>query len=244
MIMQNRARTLSAILFVWMHATAAAREATAVKEMQFAGPHDMTIKLRMEGPYTADVPLQIVCYFKYTKEGAARMSGAPVELDKELSGVIAALRERGEFVGNEMETLLLMPPPGSIKARALLLVGVGDESKISLATMECVGQLALRESARLGTTKVAFAPLLRDQGNSTLPAGDVEQAVTRGLLLAYDTQKRLESEGLAKPFTLSEWIVEAGPKYYDETAAGITSGIKDAAKAASSRPATRYAATK
>ena len=46
------------------------------------------MKLRMEGPYTADVPLQVVCYFKYTPEGAKRMKEAPVELDKELGGVI------------------------------------------------------------------------------------------------------------------------------------------------------------
>jgi hypothetical protein len=223
---------------------AAAKEATGVKETKFAGPHNLTLKLRMEGPYTADVPLQIVCYFRYTKVGAARMTGAAVELDTELGGAIAALRERGEFVGDEMETILIVPPPGSIKAKMLLLVGLGDESKLSLATMERVGQLALRETARLGVTGAAFAPLLRDQGNSALPTGEVERAVTRGFLLAYDTQKRLETEGFAKPFTLSEWIVEAGPKYYEETETGLMQGIQDAAKAASARLATPHAAAK
>src|SRR4051812_25157560 len=55
-----------------------------VKETAFSAPHNVSVKVRMEGPYTADVPLQIVCYFKYTSGGAKRMSGAPVELDKEL----------------------------------------------------------------------------------------------------------------------------------------------------------------
>src|SRR5215510_13047232 len=99
-----------------------------VKEKAFDAPNKMKIKVRMEGPYTADVPLQIVCYFKYTPEGARKMTGAPVELDRKLGGVIAALRERGEFVGDEGETLLLIPPKGSIKAKALLLVGLGDEN--------------------------------------------------------------------------------------------------------------------
>ena len=42
------------------------------------------------------------------------MSGAPVELDKQLGGVIASLREREEVVGNECETLR----PGATSPRS------------------------------------------------------------------------------------------------------------------------------
>src|SRR5262245_11928735 len=162
---------------------------TAVKEKSFEAPNGVTVKVRMEGPYTADVPLQVVCYFKYTPEGAKRMTGAPVELDGKLGGVIASLRERGEFVGDEGETLLLVPPRDSIKAKALLLVGLGDEAALSLQVMERVGRVSLRQAARLGVNRVAFAPLLRDQGNAKLGAGDVATAVVRGMLLAYDTER-------------------------------------------------------
>src|SRR5262245_52477114 len=82
-------------LLLAAHAVAA--EATPVKEVVVAGPRDLAIKVRMEGPYTADVPLQVVCYFKYTEEGAKRMKGAVVELDKHLHGVINSLRTRKEF---------------------------------------------------------------------------------------------------------------------------------------------------
>src|SRR5438270_5312804 len=109
-----------------------AGEDQEVKEKSFETPSGLTIKVRMEGPYTADVPLQVVCYFKYTPEGAKRMGGAPVELDKRLGGVIASLRERGEFVGDQLETFLITPPKDSIKAKALLLVGLGDEEALSL----------------------------------------------------------------------------------------------------------------
>src|SRR4051812_48685635 len=98
-----------------------------VKEQSVDAPNKVTVKVRMEGPYTADVPLQVVCYFKYTSEGVARMSGAPVELDKHLRGVIGSLRERGEFVGDDLETILITPPEGGIKAKKLLLIGLGDE---------------------------------------------------------------------------------------------------------------------
>jgi hypothetical protein len=207
----------------------------AVKEMIVAAPLNVTLKVRMEGPYTADVPLQVVCYFKYTPAGAQRMSGAPVELDKRLGGVLASLRTRGEFVGDELETLLITPPPGTIKAKALLLVGLGAEANLTLDTMERVGKVSLREAARLGVKAVAFAPLLRDQGNSKLPTGDVEVAVVKGMLLAYDTETRLRKEGFAKPFTLEEWWVEAGAAYYDETVAGARKAVREATAAIEAR---------
>ncbi|HEV8004334.1 MAG TPA: M17 family peptidase N-terminal domain-containing protein [Planctomycetaceae bacterium] len=233
----------SAILLV-VSTGARGAEPQAVKEISFAAPNDVTMKLRMEGPYTADVPLQVVCYFKYTAEGAKRMTGAPVELDKELGGVIGALRERGEFVGDRLETLVIIPPPGSIKAKALLLIGLGQESGLSLDVMERVGKTALREASRLGVTRVAFAPLIRDQGNSTLDTGKVERAVVRGVLLAYDTDKRLQKQGLAKPFTLEEWEAEAGAAYFDTTKAGLQEGIEEAKKAISARPTQAYGIAK
>src|SRR6185503_66110 len=186
----------------------------SVKEEAFDATQKVKVKVRMEGPYTADVPLQVVCYFRYSADRAKQMSGAPVELDKRLGGLIASLRERGEFAADPLETLLVTPPNGSIPAKALLLVGLGDEEGLSLKLMEGVGRVSLREAARLGVSQVAFAPLLRDQGNEKLGTGEVETAVVRGMLLAYDTEKRLQKERLAKEFILDEWHVEAGPKYF------------------------------
>src|SRR3954447_8763632 len=181
---------------------------------------------------------------QYTPEGAKRMTGAPVELDKKLGGVIASLRERGEFVGDEGEMLLLIPPRDSIKARALLLVGLGEEDALSLKVLERVGKVSLREAARLGVSRVAFAPLIRDQGNSKLAAGDVETAAVRGVLLAYATAKRLQKEGLARKFTLEQWNVEAGPDFFDDTVAGVEKGIEEAKTAAGKRSTEPYASGK
>ena len=211
-----------------------------VKEQSLRAPHGLVIKVRMEGPYTADTPLQVVCYFRYTPDRAKRMSGAPVELDKELGGVIAALRERGEFEGDALETLLIIPPRGSIKAKALLLVGLGEEDSLSLERMERVGRVALREASRLGARRVAFAPLIRDQGNSKFGTGDVAAAVVQGMLLAYDTERRLQEQGLAKEWTLEGWEVEAGPAYFDETVIGVKRAISEAATRAASRKSTPY----
>ena len=215
-----------------------------VKEVAVEAPNKVTVKVRMEGPYTADTPLQVVCYFKYTPEGAKRMSGAPVELDKKLGGVIASLRTRGEFVGDELETILITPPKNSIKAKALLLVGLGPEESLSLKVLERVGRVSLRQAAQTGVKRAAFAPLIRDQGNSKIPAGDVEIAVVRGMMLAYDTEKRLQTEGLAKPFALDEWIVEAGPDFFDETVTAVEKAIQQANTALKDRTKAPYIQSK
>ena len=234
-------RNVSLFAVVVLAGLGALARSDEVKETALDAPNKVKIKVRMEGPYTADVPLQVVCYFKYTPEGAKRMGGAPVELDKRLGGVIASLRERGEFVGDQLETILITPPKDSIKAKALLLVGLGDEDALSLKLMEAVGRVSLRQAARLGVSRVAFAPLIRDQGNTKLGTGDVETAVVRGMLLAYDTEKRLQKEGLSKEFTLEEWNVEAGPTYFDETVTGVQKAIEEAKAAAAKRPSDPYA---
>ena len=228
---------LALFMLAGLAALARSDDSGQVKEKAFEAPNQVQVKVRMEGPYTADVPLQVVCYFKYTPEGAKRMSGAPVELDKRLGGVIASIRERGEFVGDRLETILIRPPGNSIKAKALLLVGLGDEDDLSLKLMEAVGRVSLREAARLGASRVAFAPLIRDQGNTKFDTGDVEAAVVRGMLLAYDTEKRLQKKGLNKDFTLEQWNVEAGPKYFDETVTGVQKAIEQVDKAIKDRSA-------
>src|ERR1700730_7817204 len=122
----------------------------------------MKLTVRIQGPYDPDVPVQVVCYFKHREAGDTTL-GAAVELDRKLGGVIASLRGRREFAGDELETLLLIPPEGTIKPKALLLIGLGDEKSLSLDRMERVGRVALREATRLGVapqgTVVMWGPV-------------------------------------------------------------------------------------
>src|SRR3977135_234305 len=145
MIAVYRISCVAILLSASLLSTMRAR-AQDVKEKALDAPNKVKIKVRMEGPYTADVPLQIVCYFQYTPDGVKRMSGAPVELDKKLGGVIAALRARGEFAGDRLQTVCITPPKSSIKAKALLLIGLGSEVELSLQLLEGVGQAGLREA--------------------------------------------------------------------------------------------------
>jgi hypothetical protein len=239
-VMMIRSKALfGAALLATLCGLGGADDLHAVKETTIAGPGGMTLTVRMRGPYDADVPLQVVCYFKHKEAGDTTL-GAAVELDRKLGGVIASLRNRGEFAGDHLETLLLTPPEGTIRPKALLLIGLGDEESISLERMERVGRVALREAMRLGIERVAFAPLIRDQGNSKFGTGDVANAVVRGMLLAQDTEGRLRKEGLSKANAIVEWECEAGPKYFDETVSAVRKAAKEADSIVAGRPSTPY----
>ena len=228
---------LIALMFV--NGTAISDEPQEVKEQTLQATNNVTVKVRAQGPYDMETPLQVVCYFKHRESGDTTL-GAAVELDKELGGVISSLRNRSEFAGDELETLLLTPPQGTIKPKLLLIVGLGEPESLSTERMEHVGRTALREAARLGIHQVAFAPLIRDQGNMKLAAGDVAQAVIRGVLLAYRTDKALQKEGLANEYALEEWVLEAGPMYFDDTIEGVKRGINEATEVNAKRPSEPY----
>src|SRR5262249_10195710 len=118
-----------------------------------------------------------------------------------------------------------------------------DQQSLALERMERVGRVAYREAARLGAAKVAFAPLIRDQGNDKLPTGEIARFVVRGLLLARDTDVRLQKEGLSKEVTMEEWVEEAGPAFYQETIAGMNTGIDEAKSAIGKRKTTPFVTT-
>ena len=128
--------------------------------------------------------------------------------------------------------------------RRICLIGLGDEATLSPEKMERVGKVAYREAQRLGVKKVAFAPLIRDQGNTKIATGDVERMTVRGVLLARDTESRLAKEGLGKGDALDEWVIEAGPMYYDETVGGVRKGVAQANEAIAARPKKPYATGK
>src|SRR3954468_6468598 len=120
MILRSKA-WFGAALFATLCGFVGADDTYAVKETSIADPGGMKLTVRMRGPYDADVPLQVVCYFKHKEAGDTTL-GPAVAVDSGLAAVIASLRDRGEFAGDPLETLLLTPPAGTIRPKALLLI--------------------------------------------------------------------------------------------------------------------------
>jgi hypothetical protein len=188
----------------------------------------------MMSPTAQEADLQIICLFKHKPDGDTYIE-ALKDFDDKLGGMLTALRTRGEFVGELGETISFYAPPKNIAAKRVLVIGLGDEAWLSLHTLEIVGRVALRESVRLEAQHVAFAQTIRDQGNATIDVGDGGRAVAENVVLAYDTEKRLQAEGLSAPFDVADWLIEAGPTYY----AGVVTKVAEGVKAADARIAKR-----
>src|SRR3954468_23752600 len=121
-----RAETLiGTMLIAALCGVALADDRQAVRETSLGGPGGLKLTVRMQGPYDADVPLQVVCYFKHKAAGDTTL-GAAAELDASVGGGIPPLRKRGGSAAADLETLLLVPPQGTINPKGLLLIGLRE----------------------------------------------------------------------------------------------------------------------
>src|SRR6266446_1879952 len=212
-------------------------------EKTFDAPDGLKVSIKMIGPYTEPADLQIICLFKHKASGDT-YQGAAKDTDEHLHGILSALRNRGEFVGELGETFLFKPPNGSIPAKRFMVIGLGDEKDLSLDSLRVVGRIAAREAVRLNAKHVAWAPVIRDEGNTALDVGEGDRAFIEQMLSAYDTEKRLQAEALAPAFSVEDLVIEAGPTYFEDAAKQVSEGIESMAAEIAKRSAAPYSSTK
>ena len=237
-----RTKTLASALVVALLAatTSAADSSAAPKENVFATkPLGIKLSIKMVGPYMEAADLQIICLFKHKAFGDT-YQGAAAETDKHLGGLLSALRNRGEFVGELGETFLFTPSKGSIPAKRFMVIGLGEGKDLSLDSLRLAGRIAAREAVRLQAKHVAWAPVIRDQGNSTIDVGKGDRAFVEQMLSAYDTEKRLQAQGLTPKFSIEDLVVEAGPTYFDGAVKQVGEGIESVNAELARRDATPY----
>jgi Cytosol aminopeptidase family, N-terminal domain len=230
-----------ALLLAGMFATANAADPNATpKETVLAQkPLGIQVSIKMVGPYTEPADLQIICLFKH-KPGGDTYQGAAKATDEHLGGVLSALRDRGEFVGELGETFLFTPPKGSIPAKRFMVIGLGEEKDLSLDTLQVVGRIAAREAVRLEAKHAAWAPVIRDEGNTALDVGAGDRAFVEQMLSAYDTEKRLQKQGLAPKFSIETLVIEAGPAFFDGAVTQVGQGIDSMMTELGQRDNARY----
>jgi hypothetical protein len=190
-------------------------------------PLGIKVSIKMVGPYMEAADLQIICLFKH-KDSGDIYQGAAKDTDEHLRGLLSTLRNRGEFVGELGETILFDPPKGSIPAKRFMVIGLGDEHDLSLDSLRVVGRIAAREAVRLKASHVAWAPVIRDEGNTAIEVGAGDRAFVEQMLAAYDTEKRLQAQGLNATFSIQTFVVEAGPTYFDSAVKEVSEGISTA----------------
>jgi len=221
--------------------SALADSTTAPKENVFATkPLGITLSVKMVGPYMEPADLQIVCLFKHKLAGDT-YQGAAKETDEKLGGILSSLRNRGEFMGETGETFLFTPPPGSIPAKQFMVIGLGEEKELSLDTLRIIGRIAAREAVRLKAKHVAWAPVIRDEGNTTIDVGEGDRAFAEQMLSAYDTEKRLQAQGLAPNFSIESFVIEAGPTFFDGAVKEVGQGIDSVTIELQKRDSTPFA---
>src|SRR6266404_2057259 len=221
----------------------AADTTTAPKESVFpTKPLGITLSVKMVGPYMEPADLQIICLFKHKQSGDT-YRGAAKETDEKLGGILSSLRNRGEVVGETGETFLLTPPKGSIPAKQFMVIGLGEEKELSLDTLRILGRIAAREAVRLKAKHVAWAPVIRDEGSTTIDVGEGDRAFAEEMLAAYDTEKRLQGQGLAPKFSIESVVIEAGPTFFDEAVKQVGQGIDSVTVELQKRDTTPYAST-
>ncbi|RFS27020.1 peptidase M17 [Chitinophaga silvatica] len=190
----------------------------------------LSIEGLVEGPATATVPLQIACVFEYTEGDIFNPPALPaaingmVHLDKALNGQITELRKSGKFAGHFLETLLIEPPKGAIKARQLLLIGLGDRNKFNADLMISVGRVAFREAARLSVKSFAIASDLKDAGIDS-PTALVAANITKGIIDALHTQLYLKDKKLYSGSPVVKAVLLAGPSFFITAGVGIKAAI-------------------
>jgi len=218
-------------------------DSSAPAEKTFDAPHGLKVSVKMIGPYSEPADLQIICLFKHKSSGDT-YQGAAKDTDEHLHGLLSALRNRGEFVGELAETILFTPANGSVPAKHFMVIGLGEEKDLSLDALHLVGRVAAREAVRLQAKHVAWAPVIRDEGNTTLDVGEVGRAFIEQLLSAYDTEKRLQAQKLAPDFSVEDFVIEAGPPYFEGAAKQVEEGIESIAAQLAQRNAAPYSSTK
>ena len=225
-------RTVSVCLILLVLAgvmpTLAADGNSAPAEKTFNAPHGLKISIKVIGPYTEPADLQIICLFKH-KPGGDTYEGAAKDTDEHLHGILSALRNRGEFVGELGETFLFTPPSGSIPAKRFMVIGLGEEKDLSLDSLRVVGRIAAREAVRLNAKHVAWAPVIRDEGNTAIDVGEGDRAFVEQMLTAYNTEKRLQAQGLAPDFSIEDLVIEAGPTFFEDATKRVGEGIESMA---------------
>ncbi|TDO24299.1 M17 family peptidase N-terminal domain-containing protein [Pedobacter duraquae] len=185
----------------------------------------------VQGPSAQVSDLQVACVFEYTEGdifNAPPALPAPVNgmvhLDHDMKGMITELRKSGKFIGHAYETILISPPKGTIGAKTLLLIGLGNRNSFDAAMMTTIGSVAMREALRLGVTNFSFASDLKDAGIDS-PTALVAGNVVKGIFDAYRTQTWLKDKKMAGFKPVTKVMLLAGPAFFTVAGQGIQDAI-------------------
>jgi hypothetical protein len=161
------------------------------------------------GPAHAEVDFSVACMFEQEMDGAA-IAGGLLQLNEALGNELTRLRADGLFRAQPMETLLITLPPASVKARALLVIGLGDPSTLDGERLRQATQVAMREAIRYGAHSMAFAPSVLDAGHTDNAPLRMQEVMLAGMLNGLRAEKALAAAGFNPPPALQQCTFDVG----------------------------------
>jgi hypothetical protein len=213
-------------MFFAAMASAVSAARTAPTEIRIAnGP--IPIRVLAQGPADTDTELQVICLFQ--SEPGNTLHGSLIEINSKLSGLLDRIRTPTLFRGELGETLLITPPLGTLAAKRLLIIGLGDSQTFSVQRMELVGSITYREARRLHVAHPFFAPTLLDGGVTKFATGQTSEQVIRGFFRAAATEKVLSEANASGEGPVEDLTFLAGAKNVPSTQQGIQKAVADLA---------------
>ncbi len=179
----------------------------------------LPVTVLVESPAKTQTEMQIICLFRSVPGN--KLHGSLDEMDDRLHGLLRRLRKSSLFGGELGETLLLTPPSGTLGAKKLLLIGLGDSESFRPERMVLVGKIALREANRMGVAHPFFAPTVMDGGVTRYATGEIAAEVVRGLREALATEEIVRGEGASGTVAVRDFTFLAGADHARDTEDGI-----------------------
>lgn len=184
------------------------------------------IEVIVQSPSAQKTPLQIACLFEYVEgdifnspPALPKELNGMVHVDEALHGLITDLRKSNKFEGKFLETLLIVPPPNSIPAKKLLLIGLGNRNDFKPEMMRLIGLTGMREALRLEVESYSHASDLKDAGIAS-PTADVAGYVIQGAIEAYRTQMYLKKQNAIQGLSITKVSLLTGPAYFEDSKEG------------------------
>ncbi|TWI95856.1 cytosol aminopeptidase family protein [Mucilaginibacter frigoritolerans] len=185
------------------------------------------ISATVQSPSNQQTPLQVICVFEYTEgdifnspPALPRNVNGLVHVDDALKGILTELRKSGQFAGHALETILITPLAGSMPAKRLLIIGLGDRNKFNAELMNRVGSVEMHEALRLGVSSYSHASDLKDAGIDS-PTDSVAVNIVKGAMEAYKAENFLKDHSLTSFQPIDQITLLAGPAFFQVSSEAI-----------------------
>jgi hypothetical protein len=185
-------------------------------------------RVLVQSPAETDTELQIVCLFASEPQNA--LHGALLEMNEKLGGLFDRIRKPDLFRGELGEALRIVPPSGTLVARNLLVIGLGDSANFAPQRMELVGSISYREANLLGTAHPFFAPTILDGGVTKFGTGEVAEHFYNGILRAARTERLLKEQGASVAPIMQDLTYLAGASHAADTQHGLERALANFSK--------------